>query len=118
MLTERLNAPPTDLAEIAHYLRCISPSVERSKWFGVICAIHRETQASEAGRELAHNWSAGAPDLYDPDDLDDNIWDQLDLDREGGATMGTIVHLAKQHPDFKPFRGSVIVPRPRVNWNS
>lgn len=101
---ERLNAPPPDLAEIAHYLRFVSSSAERAKWFGVICAIHRETQGSEAGRELAHSWSAGAPDLYDPDDLDDNIWDQLDLDREGGATIGTIVHLAKQHPDFARFR--------------
>ena len=46
------------------------PDLSRPEWFKCIAAIHRETKGSEEGRKLAHEWSAGSPSKYDPDDLD------------------------------------------------
>lgn len=104
--SERLAAPPVALAEIAHALKSIPPSIGRKEWFSAICGIYNASAGSEEGRELAHEWSSGDPYQYDPDDLDNNIWDRLSVDREGGATMGTLIFLAKKYDkDFRTIRG-------------
>jgi primase-like protein len=96
---------PAELAEIAHCLKSIPPDISRPEWFKCIAAIHHETKGSEQGRELAHEWSAGSPSQYDPDDLDSNIWEYLDPDHEGGPTMGSLVYWAKEHdPQFKKLQ--------------
>lgn len=103
---QRLKEPPKDLAEIAHYLQFIPPDSARAVWLSAVLAIHNETKGSEDGRALAHSWSAGAPRLYNPEDLDSNIWDWASAsERDGrGYTMATIVMHAKEHSGFKRYR--------------
>lgn len=98
-----LNDAPADLKEIAHYLGYISPSVGRKQWVSCICAIARETKGSPEGRSLAHSWSAGDAAKYNPDDLD-GVWDWCDPNSQDGATMGTLVFLAKQADGYTKYR--------------
>jgi hypothetical protein len=99
----RLSSRP-DLSEIAHTLKSIPPSINRKEWFSAIVAIHTETAGSDEGWELAHEWSAGAPHLYDSSALDD-IWEWVDPKHKGGFTMGTLIWLARRYDNhFTPFK--------------
>jgi hypothetical protein len=97
-----LREPRGDLQDLAKVLRSIPPDIPRPEWFSVIAAVHRETNGSADGETLVHDWSSGAPELYDGHDLHVNIWQRLDAARDGGATRGTLIYLAKKYdPDFK-----------------
>jgi hypothetical protein len=103
---QRLKDPPKDVAEISHYLQFISPDSPRAEWLSVVLGVHNETKGSEDGRALVHSWSAGAPRLYNPEDLDANIWDWATANERDGSryTMASIVHHAMKHPQFKRYR--------------
>lgn len=114
--SERLVTHPNALAGIAHVLKSIPPSIGRKEWFSAICGIYNASGGSEEGRELAHEWSSGDPCQYDSGDLDNNIWDRLSLDRNGGATMGTLIFLARKYdPQFKSVGPGTT--RPQIDWN-
>lgn len=94
----------SQLFDIAFVLQHISPDVSRSKWVSALSAVHNETNGSDDGRRLAHEWSAGSLAKYNEDHLD-SVWDYFtDSDYSGRkATMGTLVMLAREeHPDFWP----------------
>ena len=105
-----------DRSEIAHALKFISPSIGRKDWFACIGAIHHETEGSEEGRQLAHNWSAGDQRQYDPDDLDDNVWSWFSTTRDG-YTMGTLHWLAKQSdPEYAPLGVKTVRPKLSIHF--
>lgn len=96
------------ISEISECLECIPASVEYPKWFSVLAAIHNETEGSQEGLALAHEWSARAPADYDEDELN-AIWDYLDRGGNNGrrAGMGTLVMLSRQNrPDFRAPHGA------------
>ena len=103
-------ARSVQLADIAEALQHIAPE-EYATWFVVLAAIHHESGGSDAGRALAHEWSALSPDQYDPDAVDSR-WDAFsDSEYEGRkATFGTLVYLArKTNPEFRarPAGGAI-----------
>ena len=98
-----LAAAPADVAEIAHCLAAIPPSIGRGPWLSCLAAIFHETRGSEAGLRLAHRWSAGSPEQYSPEEVD-GIWEWLaePSERTRKARMGTLVWHARQHsPNFQ-----------------
>lgn len=101
--SQALRAMTGDLAEIAHYLRYISPDCGRSDWTKVLSTIHRETGGNAAGLALAHEWSAGSPAKYEPEALD-SYWQWLTDNADGmGYTLGSLVWMAKRTPAFAPY---------------
>lgn len=69
----------------------------RGPWADCIFGVHFESGGSEAGRELAHHWSARLPGYSA--EVVDKLWDSLDADGDGGRviTGGTILRLAREH---------------------
>ncbi|SFV32938.1 PriCT-2 domain-containing protein [Hyphomicrobium facile] len=93
-------------AQVAQCLDHIPASIEYKKWFSALAAIHNETDGSDAGRSLAHEWSMRAPELYDESRVD-KIWDGLERDQRADrkASMGTLIFLARENcPEFCPGR--------------
>ncbi len=72
-------------------LDCI-PADDRGTWVTVLAALKQ--YFGEDGRELADEWAQSSP-KYDADDQE-RTWNGF-ADRTGGANIGTIFHLAKQH---------------------
>lgn len=89
------------LPNIAAALQHIPP-VDFGVWKSVIAAVHHETNGSEEGRALVHQWSALSPAQYDQAAVD-RLWDYFgDSDTTARkATYGTLVyHARKTCPDF------------------
>jgi len=68
----------------------------RSEWLRFLAAIHHETEGSEEGREIAHEWSANWEGGDDPDQTD-AAWDSFRTDHAGGVTFRSIVREAMSH---------------------
>lgn len=66
----------------------------RSEWIEVIAAIHHQSEGSDEGRELAHEWSAQWTG-YDADYTDDT-WDSLGRTSGKMKTGAFILMLAKE----------------------
>lgn len=100
----RAAMPASDRArEVYECLELIPPNIEYRDWYRVLAAIMHELDYSEEARAIAHEWSAGAPNLYEELQVD-QILDSLD-EREDGATMGTLIHLARERdPSFRTAR--------------
>lgn len=64
-------------------------------WRNVIFAIHYETEGSDEGLQLAHEFSSRAS-KYDPDFLDGRVWPYIKHDRERPITGGTLLKLARE----------------------
>jgi hypothetical protein len=97
------------------------PSDLRETWLRVTGAVKlwgQETGQEDLAYEIANDWAATSK-KYDPD-AQEKLWD--DLDREDGndvATVGTIIHLAREHgwkgklPDSKEY---IILPSGNVSF--
>lgn len=93
---------PAGIEELVMVLRAIPADVPYEQWFSCLAAIYHETQGAEEGRAVAHTWSSEDP-RYDPDQVDE-IWDRLRADHQNPATMGSLIHIARQHdPQFRSF---------------
>lgn len=100
---ERDYAPPIateDLLQLGTYLKAIPNDddnpLEYDDWRNVIFAIHYETNGSEEGRLIAHEFSAKSP-KYDHDFLENEVWPFIDSNRDNPITMGTLRHLATRY---------------------
>jgi putative DNA primase/helicase len=73
-------------------------SLTYEQWFAVICGIHHETDGSDAGLELAEQFSARSPKA-DLEFLRNRVWPYVTSYRGGSVTTGgSIMHLAaKMH---------------------
>lgn len=89
------------LQDLAHILNHIPPSAPRPEWFQALGGLHHACAGSEAGLELAHEWSSGS-DNYEPDEVDE-LWDWFANSKSARkATLGTLIYLArKYHPSFR-----------------
>lgn len=65
----------------------------RDAWLHMVMAVHCETEGSEEGRELAHEWSKQHHD-YDSDHTD-AVWDSFKANR--GLTGWHIINEAEAH---------------------
>ena len=65
---------PVGLDELEHVLKSIPSDLERPDWFKAIAAIFHETGGTDAGAQLAHEWSSGDP-RYDFDEVE-GIWEK------------------------------------------
>ena len=61
------------------------------QWRNIIFAIHHETDGSDEGLALAHEFSARSS-KYDPDFLDNRVWPYIRSDRDAIITGRTILH--------------------------
>lgn len=89
----RANLASAGLDELEHVLRSIPPDLEYPDWYRCLAAIYHETNGSDEGNELAHEWSSGDA-RYDFDEVE-RIWDGFDLSHPKPATMGTLIKFAK-----------------------
>jgi putative DNA primase/helicase len=81
---DALNAIPNDAAHSLTY----------DQWFAIICGIHHETEGSDAGLELAEEFSSRSPKA-DIEFLQNRVWPYITSDRGGSVTTGgSIMHMA------------------------
>lgn len=95
-------------------LDCIPADCPYDEWFKVLCAIMHETECSEGGRQLAHDWSALSPEQYDHEELEQRLDSIESAQHAKPATMGTLVWLARKYvPAFQlPSAPTRAVSRP------
>lgn len=84
-----------NLVELRNALSAIPADCDYGTWFKCLCAIFYETDASEEGRQLAHEWSSGDT-RYDERQVD-RIWDSLRPDRSNPTTMGSLIYIARHY---------------------
>jgi hypothetical protein len=70
--------------------------LDYDQWRNIIFAIHHETQGSDEGLALAHEFSSRAS-KYDPDLLDNRIWPYITSDRDSAITGRTVLYMAREH---------------------
>jgi putative DNA primase/helicase len=105
---------PVELAGLQTLLDAIPNSGEHAlgydEWRNVVFAIHHETQGSSAGLDLAHAFSARAPEKYDPAFLDERVWPYVNSDgRTGVVGLGTLKRIAGAHGWHEPLNEAAFV---------
>jgi len=65
-------------------------------WRNVVFAVHWETRGSGEGLELVREWSSRSP-KFDPEFLEDRVWQYIRHDRSDPITGATIRHIARRH---------------------
>lgn len=101
-------------SEIGECLKHI-PAAEcnYSDWFKALAAIHHETNGSDEGLALAHDWSE-LDDRYDANEVE-RLWGDFDSSADNGkrkCTMGTLVKLARERcPDFRLSKNRALAPK-------
>ncbi|WOD20760.1 bifunctional DNA primase/polymerase [Paraburkholderia kirstenboschensis] len=69
------------------------PADERDTWIKVGAALHHYFEGSDTGRELWDDWSEGSS----KSDGDDQERTWRGFKANGAVTLGTVVHMAKEH---------------------
>jgi hypothetical protein len=101
---------PVSLDIVRDMLAVLDPGCDRNRWRDIGAAIHAAPvpgDYDESGRRgLFHDWSAGAPDLYDEAETD-KVFDTMPP-IEGGIHFGTLVKLARDagYTGSSSIRGS------------
>lgn len=113
--TDVLHHTPADLKRLESALNAIPNSGDHElgydQWRNICFGIYQETQGSGHGHALAHAFSARAS-KYDPDFLDNRVWNYIRHNREGGITGRTIFAIARDEygwredvaGDFEPVQ--------------
>ncbi len=86
----------TDLENLENLLQFISPNEGYDKWVKVGMALHHETNGSKDGLDLWDNWSNQEGADYSGFDELSYKWDSFNIKQAKPATIGTLIHLAKQ----------------------
>jgi len=83
-------------AEVRQMLNHVSADVGNDDWVKIGMAL-KTWDPGERGRAVFVNWSATAPNRYDPQDANTR-WNSFSPQGNGAGrvTLGTLVHLAKQ----------------------
>lgn len=79
------------------------PADDYATWIRCLIAIFNETDGSDEGLRLAHDWSATVPDKYDEDALE-RKWESFGASSNSGSSvgLGTLVYLARLNdPNFR-----------------
>lgn len=98
--TSRFNA-------IRAALGAADPDCDRDTWVRTLAALHFETAGSDAGLELAIEWSAGSKKFQGRDDVVTR-WRSFRLDRENPATLRrTMPATAEDFDVIEPEAASV-----------
>lgn len=95
----------TDSDRAREALTFIPASCDRDTWFRVLASV--KSLLGEDGREIADEWSATAPDSYDPASFK-TAWRSIS---EGGAiTAGTLFGMAKDNGYVPGVNGHPVLP--------
>lgn len=96
---------PEDIEIVRSALMAIPNDDSRhyDDWFPVVCAVHEATGGSEAGRELAIEWSQRAP-KFDLKFFEKRVWPHITPadGRPKAATRATLFHKAFENGWQKP----------------
>lgn len=90
------------LRQLAECLKHI-PADEYNSWIRCLLIIFNETDGSDDGLRLAHEWSASNPEKYDEISVD-RRWQSFGSSASSGSRvgLGTLVLLARQNcPEFR-----------------
>lgn len=90
----RSNGGICDYGSLRGILSAIPADCNYGTWFKCLCGIFHETDGSDEGRQLAHDWSSD-DSRYDEREVD-RIWDSLSLDRGRPVTKGSLIYIARQ----------------------
>jgi len=88
-------ATPTPIEKIAALLEFIDPSCGREDWLHVLMAIFHATQGSEAGLELANDWSSHGSTYKGRRDIETQ-WRSFRSDHPNPITVGTLIKMARE----------------------
>ncbi|RKT24446.1 P4 family phage/plasmid primase-like protein [Paraburkholderia sp. RAU2J] len=88
----------TEAVERVKGMMAVIAADERDTWIKVGTALHHYFEGSDAGRELWDDWSEESS-KFDGDDQE-RTWRGFKAD--GAITLGTVVHLAKEHGWTQP----------------
>lgn len=97
---------PEDIETIRSALEAIpndDDSREYDRWFPIVCGIHEATGGSEAGRELAIEWSQQSP-KFELRFFNDRVWRHITpaQHREKAFTRASVYHEASKNGWQKP----------------
>lgn len=81
---------PEEIARVKSMLSAIPADCDYGQWRDVVWSVAAINW--HCGKELAHDWSASAPDNFDESSFQ-KLWDAYKAD--GGIGFGTLVYLAK-----------------------
>ena len=86
-------------------------------WTDVGFAVHHETDGSEEGRQLFHEWSQQSPKYDVERGRTDKLWDSSNSDRPGAITIGTLRRMAEEHAvgEFEALDPEAVVPERQVD---
>ena len=85
---------PETVQRVEHALKFIDADTDRDSWAKVAMAI--KSEFGDDGIEIFGEWSEGG-ESFDFAALK-STWDSIT--GSGGITLGTLFHMAKQHPDY------------------
>lgn len=81
-----------EVERVKSALAAISADCDRGQWMRVCMAIR--STGWDSAEAIAGEWSRSAPEAFDPREFE-KLWNSLTPD--GGITLATLFHLAKQH---------------------
>ena len=81
------------IPRLTELLERISPDVGYTDWLKVGMAIFRETNGSDAGKDLFNTWSKQGQKYTTIREIEAK-WRSFNVDVENPVTMGTLVHMA------------------------
>jgi hypothetical protein len=84
---------PTDWAKLRQALDSLTEVSDYETFYRIVAALKDGTDDTKRARALAFRWAAQYPDLFDPIGLQ-RKWESFK--RNGGVTLGTIYHLARE----------------------
>ncbi|HRF13742.1 MAG TPA: bifunctional DNA primase/polymerase [Candidatus Accumulibacter phosphatis] len=85
----------TPIKEIAALLKHLDASCGHDDWVRVLMAVYHETQGSEAGLELANEWSRPGSTYKGRRDIETQ-WRSFRSDHPNPITVGTLIKMARE----------------------
>jgi P4 family phage/plasmid primase-like protien len=97
----RVGAPVTGFDELCALIDAIpnsgSDALDYDEWWRVVAAVHHETDGSDIGLQLAHEFSSKS-EKYDPGFLDERVWPFIRSDgRAAVIGLGTLQRIAARY---------------------
>lgn len=87
--------PPVPIEKVARLLEYIDASCGYDQWVRTLMGIFHATQGSDAGFELANEWSSKGASYKDRKEIETK-WRSFRLDVSNAPTLGTLIHLARE----------------------
>ncbi|MEF8723408.1 MAG: PriCT-2 domain-containing protein [Candidatus Accumulibacter delftensis] len=88
-------ATPTSIEKIAALLKHLDASCGHDDWVRVLMAVFHETQGSQAGLELANDWSSHGSTYKGRRDIETQ-WRSFRSDHPNPITVGTLIKMARE----------------------